>query len=221
MKKLIGILLLILFCNSADAQKYEFDYLLEWETVEGWRADGSTNTVLINSKNSDYYLTLYKDLKSNGEKAQIWDFENELNHFYEVSVSGSNEAVLNFAYAWSTKTGKSKKFSSVPMELKEIGQNNYVITTYANKNKKKPQYRFEFTLEESPDNLFFFHIEGINKQEMINLIKSGFPENKHFVIANYKTIYPSGSIEHMKLTGKQKVALTLEFSPEQLILTKK
>lgn len=213
--KILLLTLFISFPTYIFAQKYDFDYLLEWVTEEGWRGAGSRNMVLINSKNAHYDLNIYTDYQTNTQKAKIWDNENGISHYYDVVIKGSENTVFKFVYTGSVKIGEIK-FRSVPMEMKNTGGDQYAIITYAGKKRKRPQYRFEFTLENSTDDLFSFSIEGINTAEVVSLIKSAFPENQEFAITEYKTIYPSGSVEHMKLIQKQKLNLQLNITPSQI-----
>ena len=212
---------MILFCNSAGAQKYEFDYLLEWETTT--RVGTSNRFFFINSNNPDYRLLIF-DKAAGKQYAWLEDHPNadkHVVHVFQIVVADPTSGKYRFIYDSSYKFGNYGHSKAGKLELDKIDHNFYSIAIFNQKKTKKPDAFFNFYVEESDVQILFNNMENPKYLQFQPLIAASLPKDKKYTITRYITKNASGVASDEKFIDKQKVALKLEVSPEKLKFEKR
>ncbi len=209
MKKLIGFLLLLLFCSTLNAQKYEFDYLLQYSLEHG------NSTYFVNSKNPDFHL----QMKGPGDpKAILRDKKNGWVHVYSfVEDAAGNSAT--FTYEASIKTDYDSKPMSA-FEIKEIGKDRYLIASAKPKRLQAKNLVIDIKLKTFSENVVNILTDSDHDSVFYHLISNALPPGSKYIIEESKVKSFNGNVEVKKLMYQEKIEPKLEILPQQLKLFK-
>ncbi len=207
---------LVFISSFLNAQRYEFDYLLQWSTTTKF---GTSNRLyFINSNNPNYRILIF-DQPDGQLYAWLEDYadtDKHVRHVFNVVVTDPSSGKYRFIYGSTYKTGNYGHIKMGKLQLKKIDHNFYAISIYNTKGSQMPYASFEFYLEESDDLILFNNMENPKYLLFQPLIEAALPKDKKYTITRYITKNTYGTASDEKLISKQKIALTLEVTADQL-----
>ena len=214
MKKTV-LLLLLLFFTFANAQKYNFDYVLTYESTTK-TPEFPVKEILhiaVNSSNPDYVL----HISQNG----FGTIENyKTNEMHSFSIKLLEDGNLECKYLKTYKKDEdededeNKKTSYFNSKLNKSGE--YKFQIFSNRKKHKVKNEVEIKLVEAPYNLLFLEGDHIYKERklLISQLHSSLDSTKSYIMESIKINHSDGYIFTCNFISSEKfnIEITVPFN---------
>ena len=201
MKKNLILLLILLSCFTY-AQKYSFDFEISIEERDLKGKQQSINQrILFNSKNSNYRMFI----NENGF-AELSDDKKQKHIKLKIDIDRqTNEKTVTYVGSRIYTVQKN-----IFTKAKKIRDNNFLIQSYYQKNKKKSILEINFTLEEASANLLYMDgdIGDDHKKILYDTLLASLDSTKNYVIKKKVVNYKHGSISEYNLKKIEKTELS-------------
>lgn len=207
---MIKTLLCVVFAAVSmtfSAQKYEFNYLLEYSGVS------AKHLYFINSKDCSYQLSLYN---SSTQKAILRDYRNDIFHYYSYSAVGEKGALI-FRYVASEKS-KMQNNDREYAKIETFEKDQYLLSSFRNKKARKPRMTVSVKMKPFEENVILFRADSYQNMAFCNLLQKELPQDTGYIIEEYQEKYYTDHQHTDRLTGYEKVQLILEIPSSKLVL---
>lgn len=179
MKKYFLIFLLATIISQA--QTYRFDRMVLIESISTKPAFNKfKNLNLMNEDNPNYVLYIVE----NG--AIVRDYESKMIHIFNTEETQMGN--YHFDYRYSIRMNGSSKFREELYSIQKLTENEFQISKFKNKRKKKLEYQYTLMLEESQKEFLNISFEKSikNNNEITRLLKEYLPANKLYEVKSFQ-----------------------------------
>ena len=217
MKKFLLVFLLIQIC-TLNAQKFDFDYILNSENTREIKQHNYKSYDMVNSKNHNLYMEVAQNTLSKDLYSILLDYSDKIIYRFDINKFANNNLKFNYQYA-SQMSGKYPP-KTKSFKIEKIGDLAYRIYTSTNAKRKYEDFELFINLQPFEDDLLIINFEVFTKEQMNaieNLIKNQLQKDSkigNFYIKEITYNYFKKSVLNKRITP-EKISLTIDIPKEK------
>lgn len=202
MKK--NFLLLFCFISSFAFSQYSFDckFLVKDSDKKKNNSNFFDTEILINTKDSDYYLYHYKN-----EEIRLFDYRKNMTIYFS-DKSKDNEVIYKYLNYESSVERESREIQFI--EITEIEKDIFTIKIFKSR-KDKANFELKVMLQKSETDLLYFYkldLGNITPKKILNTFREKLVSlfgDSNFIITDMKADYNNGFTQSAKLVKYEKI----------------